>query len=287
MSGLVLVLHSTQGQSLEGAVSTMDANRSWSHDVICPRTKRIRNLVPYDQPARSLLHPAGTPQTNNRLPRVIQVEIVGFANRASADAAQCPNAFVLPEATDDELRFIGEYIRSTGVPFVFPRPFLPYPESYGPNNGVRLTWDEWADAEGVFGHEHIPGNDHGDPGELNTTRIIQLLTPEVHMAAPQGSVDTIEPTADGKIRVTGWALDPDDPAKSIQVHVYIESYGFVGFVADKPRPDVNAALGVPGDHGFDITVSPIVTNNVRVFAIDTEDPNSNALLGQRSITIPL
>lgn len=285
MSGLVLALHSTEGATLEGAVSTMDKNRSWSHDVICPRTKRIHNMISHDEPARSLAHPGGTPQTNNRWPRVIQVEIVGFASRSTAEEAGCPDAFIVPEATLDELRFIANYIASTGVPLVFPRPFLPYPDSYGPNNGVRLTWEEWADAEGVLAHQHVPGNDHGDPGELDVATIISMLTPEVHMSAPQGNIDSVT-AVDGKIRVTGWALDPDEPTKSIQIHVYVESYGYVGFVADQPRPDVNAALGVSGDHGFDITVSPVITNNVRVFALDSQDSTSNVLLGQRDITVP-
>lgn len=54
--------------------------------------------------------------------------------------------------------------------------------------------------------------------------------------------------------IAGWALDRDDPARSLNVHVYVDGAYADGRRASAPRPDVNAALGVPGDHGFGWTV---------------------------------
>jgi hypothetical protein len=52
----------------------------------------------------------------------------------------------------------------------------------------------------------------------------------------------------------GWALDPDSPATGIDVHFYVDVDGAGGFAgittANLARPDVNAATGFPGDHGF-------------------------------------
>lgn len=81
------------------------------------------------------------------------------------------------------------------------------------------------------------------------------LAPEIIMAAPKGSLDVRVDNGDGRIRVTGWAYDPDDPARSILVafHVFDAGHGpqITHLEANLPRPDVNATFGVAGDHGFD------------------------------------
>src|SRR5688572_6551097 len=67
---------------------------------------------------------------------------------------------------------------------------------------------------------------------------------------PTGWVDS---DTGGKVR--GWALDPDSPGTPTQVHFYVDGPAGIGpfeghASADLPRPDVNQALRVPGDHGF-------------------------------------
>jgi hypothetical protein len=71
-------------------------------------------------------------------------------------------------------------------------------------------------------------------------------------ASPIGYVDGLRgPT------ILGWAYDPNAASSSIQVHVYRGS-GFANFVgavvADAPRPDVNDALKISGNHGYAFTV---------------------------------
>ena len=58
--------------------------------------------------------------------------------------------------------------------------------------------------------------------------------------------------------IAGWAVDRDIPSQSIQVHIYKDGPAGSGtFVTaattDVFRPDVNAALGVSGNHGFHIS----------------------------------
>lgn len=175
----VLVLHSTEGSSLIGAVQTLRARNVMSHEVVDIREREIVQLVPLDRPARALLNRPGGVETNNR-GGVVQVELVGFASRSTAEAAGRPDGPIMPELTDDELAWLGRYVRDLcarcGIPFTFPLPFLPYPQSYG-NNGVRLSFDQWMRVEGVIGHMHVPENDHGDPGALDVARMAALSAP--------------------------------------------------------------------------------------------------------------
>jgi hypothetical protein len=130
------------------------------------------------------------------------------------------------------------------------------------------------------------GDAAGGPGQLNTQRLGHYLIPEAHVGAPVGNIDSV--TYDGdKIRVQGWAYDPDSPSESIQLHIYVQDIGNVGIVANEARPDVNAAFGIEGNHGFDVRVNPVVQNTVRIFAIDQQDPGQNTLLAADTVSVPL
>ena len=76
------------------------------------------------------------------------------------------------------------------------------------------------------------------------------------------------------IRVQGWAYDPDVPSESVPIRVVIKRTDgtvlkTVNLNADVPRPDVNSAKGISGNHGFAATIpidGGIVT--VSVYADD-------------------
>ncbi len=86
--------------------------------------------------------------------------------------------------------------------------------------------------------------------------------------------------------ISGWSYDPDNPSASNQVHIYINGPAGTGtflasVTADQPRPDVNQALGIAGNHGFSFQV-PLQyadgqTHAVYAHGIDT-GANSPALL---------
>ncbi len=96
----------------------------------------------------------------------------------------------------------------------------------------------------------------------------------------------------GIVWVKGWTFDADDPGASLSVHVYIGgpagTPGAEAHVigADKPRPDVNAAHGVPGNHGFDSTLTTAKRGpqQVCVYAIN-RGGGANAGLGCLTMTI--
>lgn len=177
---ITLVLHTTQGGTAAGAQSTLENNNDRSHDILAVAENGwVIPLLPHNEFARSLVHIPGQEETNNR-GGVIQVEMVGFANRATAEYyGYTRSEFIIPEWGDKELGYLADYIISVhqndGLKIIFPKPFLPYAESYGSNNGVRLSLDEWLVVEGIIGHEHVPENEHGDPGEINVKRLQQII----------------------------------------------------------------------------------------------------------------
>jgi hypothetical protein len=71
-------------------------------------------------------------------------------------------------------------------------------------------------------------------------------------ANPIGNNETVSCTA-----TAGWTLDMNDPARSIDVHVYADG-GLAAYgTANQSRPDVNNAYrnyGVAGNHGFTIAL---------------------------------
>ncbi|MEQ1675085.1 MAG: hypothetical protein ABL876_00210 [Chitinophagaceae bacterium] len=55
----------------------------------------------------------------------------------------------------------------SNIPIEFPCGWVPYPKSYGYRASQRLSWSEWSLVKGIIGHQHVPGNHHGDPGDVS------------------------------------------------------------------------------------------------------------------------
>lgn len=75
--------------------------------------------------------------------------------------------------------------------------------------------------------------------------------------APYGVVDQVTSPTQTSVEVSGWAFDPDVPANSSTISVSVDSVASGLFGADLPRPDVNAAFGLTGNHGFDVLLNGI------------------------------
>jgi hypothetical protein len=110
---------------------------------------------------------------------------------------------------------------------------------------------------------------------------------------PEGHVDEYRVTEGNKIYVRGWALDRSDANQSIEVHIYAgvnNSKGWCGkTVANMGRPDVNDALGVPGNHGFEIICETSFADDVPVFVYGINIGSSaglNPLIAQFNMKIP-
>lgn len=170
---------------------------------------RIRQHVPLNRAARALMHPAGTIDTNRH--GAIQIEIATFAAKVTA----APRSLLV--ATRTLMRWIEQ---QAGVHRHAPR-FKAYPSSYGTNNGVRFTDQQWADFNGWCGHQHVPHNDHGDPGALNITFLLDVPDrPIVHNPHPvpnytQHPIDcrTDNLTVRESVQWMQWALSITDDGK--------------------------------------------------------------------------
>ena len=109
---------------------------------------------------------------------------------------------------------------------------------------------------------------------------------------PVGFFDSVTSESGNTIHVRGWAYDPDEPNKSISVHVYVGGYAGSAdcecypINADKTRDDVNNAYGISGKHGFDetITVKRNGDQPVYIYAINSVSGN-NPQIGEKRVSI--
>ena len=116
-----------------------------------------------------------------------------------------------------------------------------------------------------------------------------LLLPMPTEAAPSiGTLESIDDTG----TMTGWAVDPDNPLISLDIHVYMDGGSFIGYTkADYPRLDVNLA-GFPGSHGFHYPLPPVARDGAAhtfyVYVIDTSGQGAdNSLLSGSPKTVIL
>jgi hypothetical protein len=166
-----LLLHTTEGSSVQGAISALRAKSAWSHFIYDPNTDYLVQCVSMNRAAKSLRSGGNFGKTNAA--RVIQVEIVGSAK----DADTWPSNW-----NENIGKMIARIARS--VPFRVEMP-LPF---YGDKSGFtvasatakqRLSWPAWYRFDAICGHQHAPRNDHWDPGAINTAQILHYATKEV------------------------------------------------------------------------------------------------------------
>ena len=166
--GRKFCVHTTEGPTLEGAFTTLDANRSAPHFILEVKDgrRKLVQCVPISLAARSLAHPSG-PDTNKA--NCIQVEVVGWTDKDLAEAAGHPELWVgnWEPAVD---RFLHRLMQWTNRHFDVPMTAsFAFP---GKPGFRRLGGQEFFDAVGLVGHCHAPGNDHTDPGPLKVRRVL-------------------------------------------------------------------------------------------------------------------
>jgi hypothetical protein len=178
------VLHTTEGDSYAGALATYKASGNAPHFTV--QGDHVWQHVPLDRAATALKHQPGTVETN-RL-SCIQIEIVGHAASPT-----------VPPALPPLMRWIEGQL---GIAKVAPK-FLPYPASSGAST-VRFSPNMWLRFGGWCGHQHVPNNDHGDPGAIS---VAALFPPtEVRpMYDPPLSVCATLKAPNGGL----WGLGPD------------------------------------------------------------------------------
>jgi hypothetical protein len=155
------VLHTTEGSSIDGAVSAYKAYPPQL--IVDPVRRRKVQHIPLNRAGYALWNADADDS------RCYQVEIVGFASQTHL-------------WSDDTLRWLGEELARPlheygGVPYVVaPGGFrrdgeMPYALASA-SSRLRLTQAALDSFSGFLGHQHIPGDSHWDPGGLNVPKIL-------------------------------------------------------------------------------------------------------------------
>ncbi|MFE1321583.1 hypothetical protein [Kitasatospora phosalacinea] len=161
-----------------------------------------------DESARALVHASGQPATNTA--NCFQIELVGTCDPAMHTkwAKSGVQHVFWPEPPDwavRDLAWLARWLHDQhGVPLTARPEWLPYPASYGASR-VRMSQAEWSRFTGWCGHQHVPQNDHGDPGNLPIARV--LAAAGAATAAPTTNVQEDDmPLTDDEIRKVAAAV---------------------------------------------------------------------------------
>jgi hypothetical protein len=143
---------------------------------------------------------------------------------------------------------------------------------YGPDHGYATTVGLPTGTNQLCAYAINAG-----PGTANTA--LACRTVVVPGGDPFGRLDRVVRESPGRVRVAGWAIDPDTAAPT-SVHIYAGSVFAGSFPAASRRVDVGATHRAYGpDHGFAVTVDAAAGAVVCVFALNVGPGSTNTLLG--------
>ena len=191
------LLHSTETGTWPG----YGAGSSAPHMTLRfdPASKSIeaRQHFRADRPSRALVNRPGGVQTNNWT--VFQIELIGSCDRAFATKHGypfLPDLLTAPWARDALAAVLASVSESLGIPLASTVDWARYPGSYGENAGQRLSDAAWDGYTGWLGHQHVPENDHGDPGDIPVAAILAAATggAPVVIAPPESTAPAALPT---------------------------------------------------------------------------------------------
>lgn len=163
-----IVLHTTETSKWPSYGGGGSAPHFTGYPDLDNRRVVWRQHFSVSKPSRALENRAGGVETNRS--GAVQVELIGSC------AVGGPGVY-WPTAPLWALRDVADLIRwcsrSWGIPLAAPDMWPSYPTSYGLTS-ARMTYSEWLSFTGICGHMHVPENVHGDPGNLDISRILAL-----------------------------------------------------------------------------------------------------------------
>lgn len=178
MESNVGVLHTTEGTTLPDYGGGASApNITGLPDIPNKKIKWYQHFD-VDRSSRALVNASGGVETNTL--NAFQAELVGTcdpSHRTSWGSRKAGVDYIYwPDAPDWALREVAVLVAwlhdNHGFRNVSTVTFKPYPASYGSGNGVRLTGAQWSNYYGWLGHQHVPENLHGDPGDIDIAKIL-------------------------------------------------------------------------------------------------------------------
>lgn len=136
----------------------------------------VRQHIPFTLASFALRNLPGGVETNTDY--AFQIELVGTCEKGGK--AFQAGAYFWPAASDAVLLDLFDKVvepMSEGLRIPLrAEPFQSYPESSGSRagtNDVRLSGAAWDVYSGWLGHQHVPENDHGDPGAFPWDRMMR------------------------------------------------------------------------------------------------------------------
>lgn len=153
-----------------GSIRTLNEKSAEPHILYDPLDDRLGQFLPLDRSARALRNDGGT-RTNRVGYPCIQIEVV----------ARAEEPFTNYWTPGKNFRALMAAIRSWGIPNFWPAGQPPAFVANPPHNVPEDARSRsiWLSKGGHYGHSQIPGNDHGDPGAIDTVRLFAAadLTP--------------------------------------------------------------------------------------------------------------
>lgn len=156
------VWHTTEGSfgtaaAFSGTADYLIEKGYEPHILYDPSTDRLGQFGPLDESAKALGN-AGAVRTNRTGRVCIQIEVM-------AKAAKPFTGYWKP---GPNYRALMRAIRSWGIPDAFPAGRL----SKSGTDDVSRSLTIWNNQGGHYGHCHIPGNDHWDPGAIDRVALL-------------------------------------------------------------------------------------------------------------------
>lgn len=161
------ILHTTESPrgSYDGVRSLWRGSQNWGRGLphFIQDGTRFVQLLPLTVNAYTLANPPGPPDTN-RAGHVVQVERCGYAAQPMAD---------------DEYDACGRWLADLVLAGVGLN-LANHPKFYGagegivlasPSSPIRMGAADYTAFDGFAGHQHVPQNDHWDPGGIDGNRL--------------------------------------------------------------------------------------------------------------------
>lgn len=218
-----LLLHTTESPSWPGypTFAPTLTFHPWQ-----PRGKRWRQHYPINGSASTLSN-AGAYRTNRA--NVCQVEIVGYCDMVYA-RRYGNERWHISQIPGDALDELGELLAwlhvEWEVDLFLAKDWPAYDGGYGATR-YRMSPAEFTSFSGVCGHLHAPGNNHGDPGNLDVARILAAARSKTVDPNPKPPVDP-PPTEPTRLRVANWNLLHDTPAHPLRDRIDEQAHAIRG-----------------------------------------------------------
>lgn len=237
MESNVGVVHTTEGMSLPSYGGGSSAPNFTALPDMKNHRLRFYQHFDFDVSSRALMNRSGGVETNTL--NAMQLELVGTCDpkhRTSWGSRRAGIDYIFwPDAPDWALAELGKFVRwchdEHGIKMRSTVRWTPYPESYG-GGSYRLSGGEWRGYYGWLGHQHVPENDHGDPGNINFSRVLEYARGEAQKE-DEMSYDSVM-RHDGKMR-SAWGIGTDNEtwmAESVIEHI---GYGVHGLEQQMPK----------------------------------------------------